>query len=248
MYGDKNRSVSKPSTIIKTLLAFSGAVLLTYAAMSWQDIRSFLSKAERAEGTVVNLAPGHANKSGSLRPVILFTDRSGNPVAFFSDAGGRKPASRRGDTVRVLSLPQKPEGARIDSFSLLRSEQLLSGFTGTLFLLAAAGMVTDPLRKKRRMRMLMERGTAIETRLEAVEQITGIKTGGKSRFQVVSQWTNPATEKKHFFRSEYLHEDPSEYIVTEIIRVFIRRNNPKKYCIDLSFLPKSENKHYQVRP
>jgi hypothetical protein len=240
--------VIKPSVIIKILIAFSGAALLAYAAVSRQDTRSFLANAERAKGTVVKLAPGHANKSGSLRPVILFTDRSGNPVAFIAHAGSRQPAFRRGNNVRVLYLPQKPEEARIDSFSRLRGGLLLSGFTGTIFLLAAAVMFTAPLRKKRRIRMLMERGLAIETHLEAVEQITGIKSGGISRFQVVSQWTNPVTGIKHRFRSGYLREDPSEYIVTEKIRVFIQGNNPKKYCVYLSFLPNSENEQHQVQP
>ena len=54
---------------------------------------------------------------------------------------------------------------------------------------------------------------------------------------IVSQWQNPATSKLHIFESDNIWFDPTDFIKTDKIKVWIDRKNPKKYMVDLSFLP-----------
>ncbi len=55
---------------------------------------------------------------------------------------------------------------------------------------------------------------------------------------VFFQWQDPATSELHIFKSNNLWFDPSEHIKQQQITVFIEGGNPKKYFVDLSFLPK----------
>ena len=60
----------------------------------------------------------------------------------------------------------------------------------------------------------------------------------RSPFLILTQWLNPATSELHIFESNNIWFDPTNHIKTKKIRVFIDRKNPKKYYVDLSFLPK----------
>ncbi|MNC77488.1 hypothetical protein D3C75_1294550 [compost metagenome] len=53
-----------------------------------------------------------------------------------------------------------------------------------------------------------------------------------------SQWLNPRTSEVHLFESDNIWFDPSDYLKDESISVFIDKKNPKKYHVDISFLPK----------
>jgi hypothetical protein len=57
-------------------------------------------------------------------------------------------------------------------------------------------------------------------------------------FQIVTQWQNPSTSEIHVFESDNIWYDPSEFITNQRITVYIEKENPKKYWVDLSFLPK----------
>ncbi len=61
---------------------------------------------------------------------------------------------------------------------------------------------------------------------------------GQSPFRIVTQWQDPATATIHLFRSDNLWFDPTDHIPGESINVYIRPDNPKRYWVDTSFLPK----------
>jgi len=64
---------------------------------------------------------------------------------------------------------------------------------------------------------------------------------GRHPFRVIAQWQDPSTAKIRVFKSHNLWFDPSRFITQKQIRVFLDRNNPKRYYVDLSFLPKQAN-------
>ncbi|NTW82738.1 MAG: DUF3592 domain-containing protein [Chlorobiaceae bacterium] len=227
----------KAAGIIKYILLLMGAGILTYAAINWQETRSFIAKAEKTKGTVVKMVHGRSKKSKALRPVVHFTDRSGKSIVFISQTGSDPPAFVKGETVNIFYKPEKPENAKIDSVFELWGITILSGITGGIFFLAGGGMFVIPMMKKRQENYLKQNGTPIETRLHAVIHRTSVRIGGKSPYQILSEWVNPANGKLHVFKSRNIWYDPSLMIMTEKIRVFIKKNDPKKYAVDLSFLP-----------
>lgn len=59
----------------------------------------------------------------------------------------------------------------------------------------------------------------------------------------MTQWKNPNTGEVHQFRSDPLCYDPAAHIKTDKITVYIERNSPGKYFMDVSFLPKLAGKN-----
>jgi hypothetical protein len=103
--------------------------------------------------------------------------------------------------------------------------------------LIGATIILITLLRGRRDKYLKQQGTPIETEYQRVELNKAFAVNGRHPFRVLTQWQNPATSEVHVFASNNLWYDPSSYIKSNKIRVFIERNNPKKYYVDLAFLP-----------
>ena len=87
-------------------------------------------------------------------------------------------------------------------------------------------------------RLLQASGRRIEADYEGVELNTSLTVGGRNPFRVLAQWQDPMTSQIHLFHSENLWFDPQKYIERRTLTVYIDPNNPKKYYVDVSFLPK----------
>ena len=85
---------------------------------------------------------------------------------------------------------------------------------------------------------LKTHGIPLDTEFQSVECNEVLSVNGKHPFRVLTLWQNPSTSELFIFKSHNLWFDPSNYIKRKNITVFIERNNPRKYYVDLSFLPK----------
>jgi hypothetical protein len=90
--------------------------------------------------------------------------------------------------------------------------------------------------KGRRKELLKERGVKIKTQFVNVEVNRSLEVNGRNPYQITVQWKNPRTAAVHNFRSDNIWTDPTGRIPDEVT-VYIERDNPKKYYVDLSFLP-----------
>ena len=88
------------------------------------------------------------------------------------------------------------------------------------------------------LKYLKQYGTKITTNFQNLNINTTLAVNGKNPFVVVSQWQNPKTSELHVFKSDNIWFDPSDFIKSDEITVLIDRKNPKRYSMDLSFLPK----------
>ena len=122
-------------------------------------------------------------------------------------------------------------------FSLSSGQLIIAGAV-LVFFLVAGGTIYYLLWKKRREKYLKKYGIPIETDFQSVEINTSLEVNGQHPFRVLSQWKNPVTNDVHIFHSNNIWFNPSKYIEGTKIIVYIERNNPKKYYLDLSFLPK----------
>jgi hypothetical protein len=114
---------------------------------------------------------------------------------------------------------------------------IIAGGLGTVFGLIGGAMLLGPMLAARQQADLRQRGTRIVTTFQSVEQNTSLNVNGRHPFRVFTQWTNPATSQIHVFESENLWFDPTAHINARDIGVYIERGNPKRYYVDLSFLP-----------
>jgi hypothetical protein len=65
-----------------------------------------------------------------------------------------------------------------------------------------------------------------------------VRVHGRSPYQIVSQSSDPASNTVRLWQSENIWFDPSEYIKGEAIDVLVDPNDPRRYIMDISFLPK----------
>lgn len=224
--------------LLKYLFALLGAALLVGAIFSYQNTITFLGDALSVPGTVTDLVYSHSSSSTSYYPVVTFADASGQLTQFQSSSGSNPASYRVGEGVSVLYTAGQPDSARIDDFFSLWGVSLIMGIIGGGFFLAGCLMILVPWVRQGRGAKLRESGQRVVAQFQGVEQNTGLVMNGQSPFRIVTQWRNPATAAVHVFRSDNLWFDPSDHIQDESINVYIHPDNPKRYWVDTSFLPK----------
>jgi hypothetical protein len=229
----------KAIAIVKYAFSVIGLAMLAGALFWYQSVKSFVAGASLAQGTVVELSRSQSGSdSPTYRPVVRFNAPNGQAVEFTSSMGSNPPSYRKGETVEVLYTPSDPQHAMINGFLPLWGGPLIVGGMGSVFFLIGGGIWLFTRLKGQRDEYLRMHGTPIQTKFQAVELNRGLTVNGANPFRVVTQWQDPATSELHVFRSNNLWFDPSDYIKQRQITVFIEASDPKKYFVDLSFLPK----------
>lgn len=218
--------------VVGGLLMVAGAGALGLRA------RAFVARAAPADGTVVELVPSRSGKSTSWYPRVAFVTADGRRVEFRSSAGSNPPAHAPGDPVRVLYDPAKPSEARIDrALDVWGAPGFLAAF-GALFASIGGAMLTWGAARRRRAEWLRRNGTRVDATFQRVEPNESFSVNGRHPFRIVAQWLDPARNEVHVFHSENLWFDPTEYVAEGTIPVFVERGNPRRYVMDVSFLPR----------
>jgi hypothetical protein len=223
--------------IVKYVFTAVGILILGLAAYFYLDARSFVAESIETDGTVVRLDPVRSDNGTTYRPTVAFRTAQGEEIEFTSSTSSNPPAYARGESVRVLYRPAEPHSARINSYLFLWGASTAMTFLGGIFLAIGGGIILWTRVKRGRDDELRRSGVPIETEFQTVELNESLTVNGRHPFRVVTQWHNPATAKVHVFTSNNLWFNPTEYIKAKNITVYIERNNPKKYYVDLSFLP-----------
>ncbi|MBZ5486802.1 DUF3592 domain-containing protein [Halomonas aquamarina] len=224
--------------LLKGVFLLLGAVFLVLACFLYQQSRAFYDQAVSAEGTVIELVERRSEDSITYRPVVEFVTGDGTQVEFTSRVGSNPPGYAIGERVEVLFDPDNPNNARLDGFFESMGAWLIFGAIGALFFLSGVGSLLYSRFTASRNARLLEQGLRLETTYQGVELNTRISVNGRHPYRITSQWLNPESLEVHVFKSANLWFDPSPYIDTDTVAVFIEPGNPKKYHMDVSFLPK----------
>jgi hypothetical protein len=232
----------KTLQIIKYVFLAVGLALLAVAAVLVHKQQGFMARAELAHGTVVALAKarsGAGSSSGvAYHPVVEFQTGGGQLVRFRSSISSNPASHSEGEAVTVYYDRQRPQDARINSFFALWGGATITGGLGSVFFAIGAVMAWWPWRARRRAQQLMTQGTPVRAELQPVERNTALDVNGQHPWRLVAQWKNPVTADLYIFKSANLWFDPSSHLQGGFVMVYIDSNNPKRYHMDLSFLPK----------
>lgn len=222
----------------KYLFAAIGLGLLTGAALVYNHTASFISRASRAQGTVTAMVPQRStDNSVRYRPIVRF-EHGGQEIQFGDSVSTDPPAFNVGQAVTVLYLESNPHDARIDSFTSLWFLPALLGGMGAIFLAVGGGLILVPALMQRTDERLLHEGRPVDAEFQGVSVNSAISVNGRSPFRVSVQWLDPQTSRMRVFQSHNVWFDPTAYIKEKTIRVFLDPDNPAKYYVDLSFLPK----------
>lgn len=113
-----------------------GAGLLVVAARFGNADSDIVAAGGRADGVVVDVV-GQRGSRGKItfRPIVAFTDQTGQRRTFASNVSSSPPAYERGEAVSVVYDPANPGDAKIDSFMERYFGTLMFGIMGTIFTL-----------------------------------------------------------------------------------------------------------------
>jgi hypothetical protein len=228
----------KTLSIIKYIFTIIGLGMLLGSLYWYQSIQSFTEEALRTEGTVVELVSSRSDDSYVYKPVVRFTTDQGELMEFISGTGSNPPGFTVGETVGIFYLASDPQEAMIDDFFSLWGGPLIVAGMGIIFFVIGGSIFLVSLLQKQKEQYLKTNGLPVQTKFQSVEINTHLSVRGRNPYRVLTQWKNPETSEIHVFKSNNLWFDPTDYITREYITVLIERSNPKKYYVDLSFLPK----------
>jgi hypothetical protein len=227
----------KTLSIIKYVFLTIGAIMLAGTFYLYQNQQDFLKKANTVQGTVIELVANRSDNSTTYTPVVAFKTKKGEEITYTSSVSSNPPSYSEGETVEILYDPADPKDASINGFASLWIGCLILGILGTIFFLIGFLMILFAKLKEKKKEYLKDNGKRILTKFDHV-QLSNFKVNGRSPFLIYSQWLNTNTNELHLFKSEDIWFDPTDYIGTEPIKVMIDPANPKKYYMDISFLPK----------
>jgi uncharacterized protein DUF3592 len=218
-------------------LAFSGVALWAV-----RDTQSFVAKATMVSGVVVSLEyrrdTSSSSNGGVYYPVVKYKTATGEERTLRSNTGTSPPSYRVGEVVSVFYDPGNPFDARIKGIFSLWLLAIIFGILGCVFSLIGLGGLVVPRFLARRARDLRLHGTPVDTEFQDVELNGSFRMNGRSPWRIVSRWLDPARNELHLFVSENLWFDPTPFIKSKRITVFVDPNNMKRYSMDVSFLPK----------
>ena len=228
--------------LVSVLFSIIGVGMLVGSLFILSNTRSFIARAAEAPGKVIDLDRSRSSSSSgsstTYRPVVEFTTATGKHIEFVSSVGSSPPSHSVGEAVTVLYNPADPYSARIKSFSQLWFGFLIVFFLGLVFAVIGLGMVFVRTRGRKRAAWLRQHGRRVKTAYKGVELNQSLRVNGRSPYQIISQSPDPASNTVRVFESENIWFDPSEYIKGETIDVLVDPSDPKKYVMDISFLPK----------
>ena len=228
----------KVLSIFKYVFSAVGIALLVGAFMSYKSSSEFLEEAVSTHGMVVEMTKSRSSDSISFYPVVEFAANDGQKFEFTSNVGSNPPSYSLGETVEVLYLPTNPQEAKLNYFSDLWAATVVMLVMGVPFLSVGIIIFLIGRLKNRKKDYLTRSGVVVDAQVQSVEPNHRLSINGRNPFVIVCHWLNPATSEVHVFESENIWFDPSNYMQDEKIKVFIKQGNPKKYYVDVSFLPK----------
>ena len=224
-------------SIIKIVFSFVGISALLVALLVYIITTSFLQTAEKANGVVIDLHRSVSSDSTTYRPEVEFETLAGEKIRFISNTGSNPPSFSRGEKVEVLYQQDEPQQAKINTFLSLWLLPLLFGVLGFIFTAIGLSFVFYPIYKRKKIQRIKQFGTIVQAEFQSVNRNTSLTVNGRHPYQITAQWQDPVTSKIYVFESENLWFDPSDFIVSEALTVWIEKGKPKNHYIDISFLP-----------
>ncbi len=222
-------------TVFFGIFAFVGTIMGVIGTVAWLDTNRLTRDGVRTTGTVVELVG-----SRSLAPVVEYQTAEGERRTYMSDVYSSPPAYDVGEAVTLWYDPKDPHEVVLSGLSRWFLPMLMGFFFLVFGGIGYGGLIYQQL-KKRDTKWLLQNGQPVNALLTNVALNTSVRLNGSSPFVIQAQWQDPATQKVYVFESGHIWYDPSPYLGDRSIPVRINPRDPRKYHVDLSFLPEAGN-------
>ncbi len=235
------------SIFTKASLLFSaiGAVFVIVAIFITISNFQFLQTATKTSGNVIDLiknvdTDSDGDTSTTYTPVVSFTTSTGQKVETKTSISSNPPSHEIGDSVAIYYSPKEPKKIMIDSFMDKYFLPIIFGAFGLIFSAIGGFGLLKAKKKNDEAKLLQANGQRIDSTFVEVRPVMEVTINGRNPWKIVSKWVNLANGQTYFFESSELMFDPTNYMTGQTITVFIDPSDPKKYYMDITFLPKGE--------
>jgi hypothetical protein len=173
--------------------------------------------------------------SFSKAPIVSYISRDGQKRTCATGSYSYPPAYSIGEKVKIFYDSSKPNHARMGT-SIRHSITLIS-IGGAIFILVLIIFLLT-VSKEKTSKLLIQTGIKIAADIVSVYYDKSTTVMGKRPFVINCQWLQTHNNTVYTFKSKYIWFDPAPYLgERKQSDVFIDPNDPKKYYMDLSFLP-----------
>lgn len=228
----------KQLKLVLPIFIVVGIALLIGSIFLWKSSLEFTSNGIKTTGTIIDLDVGDSDGGRAFYPIIVFNTLEDNSAVMFRSSYGSSSFSNDiGNSIDIIYPKDNPKSAVINSaFGLYGSGIFISGF-GVLFLLAGIiPLIIMKISKNKGTRLIRE-GSPITIKISEVIINDSISVNGSNPFQIIADKLDKATNSITRYKSKNIFFDPTPYLTDENVTVYIDKNNPKKYYMDISFLP-----------
>ena len=222
------------SRLITVIFGAVGVAMLALAGFLLVSELSFRREAVQTTGTVVDLE--YSGKTA--RPVFEYRDAGGTTHRATGRVGSKPPAFDRGETVTVLYRAEDPSKARIAAFAESWLAATILGGFGAVFSAVGGGFLAHMIRKRRMRAWLETNGMRVQARYTGAELDRSLRVNGRHPWRIHAEWEHPVTQELHEFISDAIFFDPTRHIDRETLDVKVDANDPRRYHLDISFLPR----------
>ncbi len=198
---------------------------------------SFIQRAKQTQGTVTGYetrTSSGRNRSTTYAPHIRFTLPDGTVHEFTSDMSSSGKSYGVGQPVKILYDPAKPEEAEIDGYMAIWGGPSILGLLAVVFTSVGAGSLIMGWRRKRYCSFLMQTGIKITATGGTVERDCSVRVNRQCAWRLVCE--ADYNGERRTFKSDRLWSDPTEAVRDKQVTIALDPRNPKKYCVDTSFI------------
>jgi len=209
----------------KILLVICGIVIAA-GILIYLEAASFQKTAKLTVGTVVN--------SSISRYEIKFTSDDGvdRTIQRTHSSKGRK--YNNGDKVKVFYQIADPDKTHTSDGKKGGKKVVFWGFVLLLFNLT---MIYLNKKKETTEKYFKTTGRKVEAQILKIDFDMEISIRNKNPYLIHCKWTDPMSGKEYRHTIRYIWQDPETLLAgRNTIDVYIDRNDPEKYFMDIAFL------------
>lgn len=220
------------------ILLLLGSLFMTYQQLNFVH-QAQTTLAVVVDNKISSSKDSNGKQSVTYCPIFQFSEAGGQRYSIRSHTCSRPARYAIGERVEVLYRPDDPNEARLNNFGSLYLAPLILAILGGLFTLVGVVVFTLNHLRNKRKNQLLQTGRRIEALISDMSLNTVIRVNGRSPFIIYAQWCDPlANSGLYQFKSDAIWFDPSPFIKEKTISVYIDEKNPKRYYVDIRFLPK----------
>lgn len=223
------------------IFLFIGLVFMVIAGFVASSSQEKVNTYIQVEGVVTDLEQSASSSDNSYTyyPIVEYTANDGNVYSFRSNVGSSPPSYEINEVVIVMHPPDQPQSGQINDFTSLWLFPIIFGSLGFIFFAVGLGGFIYQINSNKRKEFLLRNGQRLTANVTGVIINRSITVNGRNPFKITCQRHETSSNIVQTFESENIWFDPSAFAPQgKEVTVYVDYTNPKKYYVDISFLPK----------